>query len=340
MTPVISIIVPVYNVAKYLHETLENITAQQRFNDCELILINDGSTDNSLDIIRDCERKFENVHVINKCNEGVSVTRNKGIEKAIGEYIYFMDADDLLHPQTISIVINEIETSNADIVTWNFTTFYTVPRFSKISAINFESIDNSDRRAFNYLTEKGCAVSLWNKAIRRTLFENPIIRLIPGMSYGEDMFVSWKCILKAKSIKYLNQPLYYYRQTGNSAVSRFHPNLYETYSLAFDDLKAFIVNNHLSSDVLMKDLDYHFAQRLPSLTMMESRAPYSLSQKKSHLTQILQDEYIIRSLSSDSRLVGDIYDLARNQNVEKMLKKVKIDSYKSKILLPLKKLLK
>lgn len=83
MTPVISIIVPVYNVAKYLHETLENITAQQRFNDCELILINDGSTDNSLDIIRDCERKFENVHVINKCNEGVSVTRNKGIEKLL-----------------------------------------------------------------------------------------------------------------------------------------------------------------------------------------------------------------------------------------------------------------
>ncbi len=340
MTPRLSIIIPVYNAEKYLRDTLNNVTEQRRFNECELLLINDGSKDNSLEILREYQSRFDNVHVIDKPNEGVSATRNRGIDEATGEYLYFMDADDLLHPQAISIVLNEIVANNADIVTWNFTTFYSKTKFAQISAIEFENIDNSDRRAFNYLTEKGCAVSLCSKAIRRSLFANPIIRLIPGMTYGEDMFVSWKCIIKAKSIRYLEPPLYYYRQTGNSAVSQFHANLYETYRYAFDDLKDFLHDNGLGTDDLMKDLDCHFARRIPALTSMESKAPYDRNQQQIHLTKVLEDEYISRALNTDERLKGVIYDLARNKDVGKMLSQVRREALKSRLLFPLKRFLK
>lgn len=337
---IISIIIPVYNVAEYLCDTLANVTSQDGFMDCELILINDGSTDKSLDILLEYEFKYSNIRVIDKPNEGVSATRNSGIEEAYGEYIYFMDADDLLHPKAISIILNEIKANNADIITWNFTTFYSKPKFAQISAINFVNVDNSDRRAFNYLTEKGCAVSLCSKAIRHSLFEKPIVRFIPSMTYGEDMFVSWKCIIKAKSIRYLEFPLYYYRQTGNSAISRFHSNLYKTYRHAFDDLRNFINDNDFETSDLLNDLDYHFARRLPALTSMESRARYGRHQRLSHLSKILEDEYISRALKTDERLKGNIYDLARTNNVKKMHYSARMAALKSRLLFPLKKLFK
>jgi len=340
MIPLLSIIIPVYNVEKYLRDTLNSLTKQRRFNECELLLINDGSKDNSIEIQREYESCFDNIRVIDKPNEGVSATRNRGIDEATGEYLYFMDADDLLHPQAISIILNEIVANNADIVTWNFATFYSKPKFAQISAINFVNVDNSDRRAFNYLTEKGCAVSLCSKAIRRSLFANPIIRLIPDMTYGEDMFVSWKCIIKAKSISYLELPLYCYRQTGNSAISRFHANLYETYRTAFDDLKNFLHDSGLGTDDLLKDLDYHFARRIPALTSMESKAPYDSSHQQNHLTKVLEDEYICRALKTDERLKGDIYDLARNKDVGKMLSSARMAALRSKLLFPLKKFFK
>lgn len=337
---ILSLIIPVYNVAKYLRETLDNLKNQPCFEECELILINDGSQDNSLEILRDYRQVDRNIRIIDKPNEGVSATRNRGIEEAHGEYIYFMDADDLLHPNAISIILKEIKYSNADIVTWNFTTFYSKPNFSNISDLHFKEIDNSDRRAFNYLTEMGCAVSLCTKAIRRSLFDAPEIRLIPDMTYGEDLFVSWKCILKAKSIRYLDFPLYYYRRTGNSAVYRFHPNLYETYRKAFDNLRNFIINNGFASRALLGDIDYHFAKRLPALTLMESRAPYKLETKLLHLTKVVDDDNICSALKNDSRISGDIYDLARKRDVKRMILKAQINTLKARLLFPIKRFFK
>ena len=93
------------------------------------MLINDGSKDGSLSILREYERKYQNVRVIDKVNEGVSTTRNRGIDECRGEYFYFMDADDILHPQLLSLLRKEILEKYPDIVVWDFTTFYTNPKF-------------------------------------------------------------------------------------------------------------------------------------------------------------------------------------------------------------------
>ena len=104
----ISIIIPVYNTSKYLHRCLDSIL-NQTFCDFELILINDGSTDNSLEILREYEAKDSRIVVIDKPNEGVSSARNQGIEIAQGEYIMFCDSDDYVAENWCVILIDGIQ---------------------------------------------------------------------------------------------------------------------------------------------------------------------------------------------------------------------------------------
>ena len=98
----ISVIIPVYNVEKYLRICLESIL-NQNFKGYEIILINDGSTDNSLNICREYEKKYSNIIVINEENSGPSAARNKGLEYAKGKYISFIDSDDELLPNYFKI---------------------------------------------------------------------------------------------------------------------------------------------------------------------------------------------------------------------------------------------
>ena len=104
----ISIIVPIYNSSEYIQRCIDSILSQTLTN-FELILINDGSTDNSIDVLKEYESKDSRIIVINKKNEGVSIARNTGIEMAKGEYIMFCDSDDYVHPQWCELLVDAIE---------------------------------------------------------------------------------------------------------------------------------------------------------------------------------------------------------------------------------------
>lgn len=337
--PLISIILPVYNVEPYLRASLDSIFCQDT-SDCEILLINDGSKDGSLAVLREYEKRFGNIRLIDKPNEGVSTTRNRGLDECKGEYFYFMDSDDMLHPQLLPLLRNEIHASHPDMVVWDFATFYTKPKFVAIPQnLVVEQVENGQKEAFNYLMAKGSAVSLCSKAIRRSLVGD-IVRIDPSMTYGEDMFFCWKAILLADNIRYIRLPLYYYLQSGSGATNRFHPNLYEHYRKAFDDIRSFIEQQGFDTKEVLSNLDFLFACRIPSLTSMETRAPYNHKRKIQHLALVLEDEYIQRGLQANEQLGGKLFVLARKGDVDSMLRKAYFDSLRSRILYPFKKLLK
>lgn len=336
----VSIVIPVYNVMDFLRQSLDSIFCQKETADCEVIIINDGSTDGSIEIIREYELRHKNIRVIDKPNEGVSATRNRGIEVASGDYIFFMDADDLLSPFFFSTVIPLLKEHMPDILVWNYSAFYRHPKFAHVSKPEIIPLecDTTHNNAFNYLMKAGCATSLYTKIIRRDIVRD--LRFDTSMSYDEDLFFSWKTILRARDIKYLDYSLYYYRQTINGAVSRFHHNLYEKYCKAFDDIKAFALKTGVECTELSKDIDYHFACRIPTLTKMECRAPYSKEKKLKHLREVLDDNRIKRALDTDTRLTGNIFNFARQGNIEQMLRLVNLEIFKAKILRPIKLLIK
>ena len=112
--PLISIVTPVYNTEKYLSECLDSIFAQT-MPDIELICVDDGSTDNSLNILKDYQKKHKNLKVISQKNGGPGVARNTGIDNATGKYICFWDSDDIFEPDALEKLYNQAEKNKADI---------------------------------------------------------------------------------------------------------------------------------------------------------------------------------------------------------------------------------
>ena len=109
-----SIIIPVYNLSDYIKETINNIL-NQKYKNFELILINDGSTDNTPNILKKFSNKYKNIKMFNKKNGGVSSARNLGLKKANGKYIYFLDGDDKIENDLLSNAYSKLKNNNIDI---------------------------------------------------------------------------------------------------------------------------------------------------------------------------------------------------------------------------------
>lgn len=321
--PKISIILPVYNAYKYLRETLDSVLAQT-YIDFELIALNDGSNDNSLVILRDYEKKDSRVLVIDKPNSGVSDTRNIGVSQAKGEYVAFLDADDLYSPEYLSAMIHAAEEKNADIVVCEYETFRNVP----IEIYKRERSNKAQLTDIQKLLDSGLMTSMQIKLFRKDLLQNSSIQLDKKMTYGEDLFFCWKACLMGKTIYQINEKLYGYRLSGEGATSKYHDGLYEKYQAAFADLKEFCSVNGLDTKMNLQQIDVYFAKRLPTLSMMCARSKMNTKAKKEYIAKILRDENIQSVLSTNFRKLVEgvpkgtyrLYKDARNRNVNGVLR--------------------
>lgn len=213
---ILSIIVPIYNVEKYLRNCIDSIL-NQTFEEFELILVNDGSPDLSLEICREYEKKDERIIVVDKENGGLSDARNVGIDIAKGKYIGFVDSDDWVEKSMYETLVYILEKYNADIAQCE----YIRAENENIKKKNEDKIVEKcfDRELaldnlYNELTVS--TVVAWNKIYKRELFDN--IRYPKGKLH-EDEFTTYKLIDRANKIAYINKKLYYYRDTPNSIVN-------------------------------------------------------------------------------------------------------------------------
>lgn len=212
----LSIIIPIYNVKKYLPFTLENIL-KQKFDDYEVILVDDGSTDGSEEICNQYVEKNSKVCVIHQKNAGVSIARNIGVACAKGRYVGFVDSDDLIEPNMFKILVEIAEQERADIVQCRHN------RIEKIEKVIYSGykreIDGCTfvREMFNYQSnEYTNQVALWSKIYRRELFSDIIFP--KGRTY-EDEQETYKICLKAKKIIQIPDELYHYIKRENSIIT-------------------------------------------------------------------------------------------------------------------------
>lgn len=213
----ISIIVPIYNVEKYLKKCINSIL-EQTFNEFELILVNDGSTDQSLKICNEYKRLDSRVRVINKLNGGLSSARNAGLEVANGEYIAFVDSDDYIDSDMYNMMIGLAKERNADIVQCRFKKVYDDYYDSKMEELKFIEI-NSNNALYKLLKigeiNVQCVVS-WNKIYKKELFKD--IRFPVGKIH-EDEFTTYKLFDESKKVIIMENELYYYRQVKGSIMN-------------------------------------------------------------------------------------------------------------------------
>lgn len=212
--PKISVIVPVYNVEKYLKRCIESIV-NQTFTDFELILVDDGSLDKSGDICDEYADKDARIKVVHQENKGTGAARNVGIDLALDEsdWICFVDGDDWLHLQFLEIMLALLYDTGCKVAACPYdkvsTPFYESAFYKEM--IGFHRIESEDFFVNNKaLTSSSCA-----KIFHSTVFES--IRF-PNEIYGEDAFIVFRILFKYSHVAYVELPLYYYFQNENSIM--------------------------------------------------------------------------------------------------------------------------
>lgn len=198
----LSIIVPVYNVEKYLAECLDSIVSQDTKYNYEVICVDDGSPDNSIDILYEYQKKYKCIRIIRQENRGFSGARNRGIDEAIGKYIMFVDSDDRIEPNMFQLLMDKAIESDYDIVGCGFYTFVNREK----EKYYIEKPAEVKENAFSIIRKYPCY--FWGKVFKRSLFYN--IRLPEGYWF-EDMITKHILTKLCQSFAYLDAPMYGYR---------------------------------------------------------------------------------------------------------------------------------
>lgn len=288
----VSIIMPVYNCERFLAQTLDSIV-NQSFHDYELIVVNDGSTDNSKKILEKYSSILPNMYIINQANMGVSVARNKGLAVAQGEYVCFVDADDWMHPDFLRIMMDVLQTSEADIAFCEYEPFYDVVQLDR-GIVDVQSIraielwEKYREYTFDYIMQLGLGTALWNKVFRTDVLKKYQIHFDINLAFGEDMFFNWKVFLVSHNVYYVKKCLYGYRQNIEGATFKYHPNLYESYKQEYKNLLHFAKVNGVLNQQLNTSVKCNMAKRIPSFLRMNQRRKAFVSEKYIFVKELIQ----------------------------------------------------
>jgi len=218
MGPLISIVVPVYKVEKYLGRCVESLLAQT-YRNVEIILVDDGSPDHCPQMCDDYAAKYEKIHVIHQENKGLSGARNTGIDHAKGELIAFVDSDDLWSPYFLENLYKALKENDADIsqCRWEYMHGDELKEAYDPNA-SFECFTGREMLANLYIQTGAYYVVAWNKLYKKELFDG--VRYPEGRIH-EDEATTYKLFDKAKKCVFVNNALYgYFVGTGGTSITR------------------------------------------------------------------------------------------------------------------------
>ena len=211
--PIVSIVVPAYNAEDYIRKCVDSILAQSN-QSLEVIVVDDGSTDSTLAELK-AYSNDSRVRVIHQENQGVSSARNKALAVAKGEFVAFVDSDDVVHPELFTICVNLCENKGGDFVLYNYEEFSSgdIPQFRQISCDCIQSVDEP----LSYYLDNGFKGGMSAMFVRRKMLES--LRFLRGISKGEDMCFSFSLLPRLKKGWHIRIPLYFYRRTEGSLDS-------------------------------------------------------------------------------------------------------------------------
>lgn len=251
----ISIIIPIYNVEKYLKKCLDSVV-KQTYTNLEIILVNDGSTDNSKSIAEKYVKNDERVILINKENGGLSDARNYGIERATGKYITFIDSDDEITEDYVEYLMNLIKKYNTDISIASYRLVCKNKSFDYGKNYKEEKITGKECLK-RMLLDEGFTVSAWAKMYKADLFDN--VKYPVGKIY-EDNGTTYKLIMQCKEIAYGPKAIYmYYKRNGSITSGKFNDLKYSILEFS-DEMGEKVLEKYpdLISEVERKKIESRF----------------------------------------------------------------------------------
>lgn len=234
--PKISIIIPVFNTESYLKKCLDSII-NQTYQDYEIIIVNDGSTDNSSNIILEYAQKYKDkIFAYHKKNEGVSLARNFGIEKAKGDFITFVDSDDYIDKYMLEKMIEKVNEDDFDMVICNLLYIYPTKNIVGKSNINSDLLTKEQikENIINILP------AMCGKLIKKDLYNNFKFK---SNIWFEDVESYFRMYPKLNKIGFIDQTLYFYPQRDTSITYTYNEKLYDIINMWEDIIKDYKKNN-------------------------------------------------------------------------------------------------
>lgn len=212
----LSIIIPVYNSRDRLAECFDSIV-NQNYNRLEVIVVDDCSSDGSLELCREYEKNYSYFHVFTKENEGVSAARNYGLARAQGEYIQFADSDDMLYPDACRLLVERMERDASDLVICGY---YNEREQGKVLPLDLLLKGREGIRVqFPSLFTQFLIHVPWNKLYRRRVLEQAEAAFPLDLNKGEDLLFNLKVLEQAEKISLLPEALYFYHNVNDQSLS-------------------------------------------------------------------------------------------------------------------------
>lgn len=247
MNPLVSVIIPVYNVAPYVQKCVESL-CQQSFKNYELIFVNDASTDTGFEIVKQTAKQFQSSDfsiqfIDHNENKGVVQARKTGLEIAKGEYVLFVDSDDFVETDMLEILYNKAIETNADIVTSDMFLDYRNDSVYFSEYLSDASVNHFTDICFgNYFSH-----SLCNKLVKRHLHTKAYELLTYNMTYYEDKFIAIRIYLYAQKIVKVNKAFYHYiKYNSTSATQNVTEKTYQSVAYYWKSLEELLRNENLT----------------------------------------------------------------------------------------------
>lgn len=257
--PKISVIIPMFNVEKYIEKTLNSVI-EQTFKDFEIILINDGSTDRTVDICQEYLNKYNNIMLFEQKNKGVSSARNLGIDKANSKYIIFIDADDLLEKDMLEVLYEDIVKNNADMSICGYIIKNLDDTIIYHYNTNLYKLFDKTMIMQEFLRERLFGIALWNKLIKADIVKKH--KFDESLKINEDKKFLFSVISECKNVIYNDVCKYKYILRKNSAATAKFDNrmfdvikvndyIFKTLKDCDSDIKSLISKNVISNYIML-----------------------------------------------------------------------------------------
>lgn len=289
----ISVIIPCFNVEKYINKCLKSIVNQTIFEELEIICVDDGSTDETLNILYEYKNKYNNIRVFSQNNEGQSSARNLGISHSTCNYINFIDSDDWVNEMFYEYLKNVQIKTNADIVFGKLVTIYdngNIDEFNSreylVDNFNCENIDKSKEIIIRDFLNDKISVSPCNKLIKKENIEN--ISFNVGL-FNEDMEFTFDLLMKAKKIAKTEESIYYYYQRSGSTTKKTDIRTLDMLIIV-DNIKRKVKNEFGTK--LDKELIFYELFFSVYLTLLRIRDGVSTEKKELAIKAIMKLENI------------------------------------------------
>lgn len=303
----VSVIIPIYNVEKYLNDCLLSIV-NQTFKHYEVILVNDGSSDKSYEIAKKYSEEYGFINLINKENQGLGAARNTGLEQANGKYILFVDSDDYISSEYISKLYNAAEKSNSDIVICGHEKIYEDNKSNSLQMLDLDcSKLYSNIEVLKFIFKRKIRCYAWDKIYKKELFDKHNIKYLEGRLY-EDILTTIKLISISDKICFVNDSLYNYRIRKGNITSIKNEKSIVDLNYSINEVNKYIKNLKLDDKLKNELINFNTSYILGSLDMLSIYTSYNCKlfykEYNNYYKDTRFDNYNIKDVITNRNIAG------------------------------------